>query len=45
MEKQKAAIKFKAAARCARITHDLTNIVRNGDTIHRPANESDEEHN
>lgn len=28
MEKQRAAIKFKAAARIARVTHDLTNAVR-----------------
>lgn len=28
MEKQKAAIKFRAAARCARITHDLTDTVK-----------------
>ncbi|XP_058799223.1 NACHT and WD repeat domain-containing protein 2 isoform X2 [Phymastichus coffea] len=28
MEKQKAAIKFKAAVRITRVTHDLTNLVR-----------------
>ncbi|XP_014210635.1 NACHT and WD repeat domain-containing protein 2 [Copidosoma floridanum] len=28
MEKQRAAIKFKAVARIAQVTHDLTNIVR-----------------
>lgn len=33
MEKQRAAIKFKAAARIARVTHDLNNLVRIGDGI------------
>lgn len=28
MEKQRAATKFKAAARIARVTHDLVNVVR-----------------
>jgi hypothetical protein len=28
MEKQRAVIKFKAAARIACVTHELTNIVR-----------------
>ncbi|XP_033222269.1 NACHT and WD repeat domain-containing protein 2 [Belonocnema kinseyi] len=33
MEKQRAAIKFKAAARIARVTHDLNNLVRIGNSI------------
>lgn len=28
-EKQRVAIKFKAAARIARVTHDLSAIIRN----------------
>lgn len=28
MEKQRAATKFKAAARIARVTHNLVNVVR-----------------
>lgn len=28
MEKHRATIKFKAAARIARVTHDLTSVVR-----------------
>lgn len=28
-EKQRVAIKFKAAARIARVTHDLSTIIRN----------------
>ena len=32
MEQQKAVIKFKAAARIARVTHDLTNLIRSENT-------------
>lgn len=33
MEKQRAAIKFKAAARIARVTHDLTSTVRAANSL------------
>lgn len=40
-EKQRAAIKFKAAARIARVTHDLSSIVR-GANITETIEELDE---
>ncbi|XP_015115878.1 NACHT and WD repeat domain-containing protein 2 [Diachasma alloeum] len=43
MEKQKAAIKFKAAARIARVTHDLTMTVRNANSLGETADESEED--
>ena len=45
MEKQRAAIKFKAAARIARVTYDLNNIVRIGNGIAETPEETEEEKN
>ena len=43
MEKQRAAIKFKAAARIARVTHDLTNMVRvDANAVSKEVEEQDE---
>ncbi|KAK0175700.1 hypothetical protein PV327_009429 [Microctonus hyperodae] len=43
MEKQKAAIKFKAAGRIVTITHDLAMIVKNANSCHIATTEADEE--
>lgn len=41
-EKHRAAIKFKAAARIARVTHDLSASVRLTDDISETTEETDE---
>lgn len=39
MERQRAAIKFKAAARIARVSYDLTNLVRQESHTSNKAND------
>lgn len=42
MEKQKAVIKFKAAARCARITYDLNDTVKNANSERKDNDNEDD---
>lgn len=45
MEKQKAAIKFKAAGRIVTIAHDLAMIVKNANSCHMATEADEENHN